>query len=429
LSQVKNGVLPKSAPQTDPEERAPERLARRSPRRRVHAVMEAGSGSGPVGLAFEIFLIVLIISNAMAVTIESIPEIGDAYSALFNAFEVVSVVIFSVEYVLRVWTAPEDPRYSGNAVTGRLRMMLHPYMLIDLIAIVPAYAAIFMPTVDLRILRLFRLFRLLKIARYSPAVSTLIHVLSSERRALFGTLLLTLCVMSIMAECMYIVEGRVQPTVFGNLPECMYWAIVTLTTVGYGDKVPITGIGKLIAGITAIFGLGLFALPVGIIASGFMGEIHRRDFVLTTAMLSRIPVFANLDTEILGELMIVLRSQVVTEHMPIVEAGENATAMYFIVSGQAKAEGGIRSAILNPGEFFGGDAVLNSQAYASTIFAHTPMRLLALSRQDLIILLRKFPRLKRHMERASARIERRIAARYARAREAAAARAAAPAED
>ena len=387
--------------------------------------MEAGRGSGPVGLAFEIFLIVLITANALAVTVESIPAIGDTYHPLFSAFEIVSVVIFTMEYLLRVWTAPEDPRYTGGAVTGRLRMMLHPYMLIDLIAIVPAYAAIFMPTVDLRILRLFRLFRLLKIARYSPAVSTLIHVLSSERRALFGTLLLTLCVMSIMAEFMYIAEGRVQPSVFGTLPECMYWAIVTLTTVGYGDKVPITGIGKLIAGITAIFGLGLFALPVGIIASGFMGEIHRRDFVVTTAMLSRIPVFANLDTEILGELMIVLRSQVVTEHMPVVEAGESATAMYFIVSGQAKAEGGVRSAILGPGEFFGGDAVLNSQPHDNTIFAHTPMRLLALSRHDLIILLRKFPRLKRHLERASARIERKIAARYAREREAAAAKSAA----
>jgi voltage-gated potassium channel len=391
--------------------------------------MEAGRGSGPVGLAFEIFLIALIAANALAVTIESIPEIGNAYRDLFNAFEIVSVVIFTIEYFLRIWTAPEDPRYTGSTLTGRLRMMLHPYMLIDLIAIVPAYAAIFVPTVDLRILRLFRLFRLLKIARYSPAVSTLIHVLSSERRALFGTLFFTLCVMCIMAELMYIAEGRVQPTVFGNLPECMYWAIVTLTTVGYGDKVPITGIGKLIAGITAIFGLGLFALPVGIIASGFMGEMHRRDFVVTTAMLTRVPVFANLDTEILGELLIVLRSQVVTEHMPVVEAGENATAMYFIVSGQAKVEGGARSAILGPGEFFGGDAILNSQTHDNTIFAHTPMRLLALSRQDLIILLRKFPRLKRHLERASSRIERKIAARHAKERDAAAARAAAAAED
>ncbi|MGD0866736.1 MAG: cyclic nucleotide-gated ion channel [Rhizomicrobium sp.] len=389
--------------------------------------MEAGRGSGPVGLAFEIFLIVLITANALAVTIESIPAIGNGYRDLFSAFEVVSVAIFTIEYILRIWTAPEDPRYSGGAIKGRLRMMLHPYMLIDLIAIVPAYAAIFMPTVDLRILRLFRLFRLLKIARYSPAVSTLMHVLSSERRALFGTLLLMLCVMSIMAESMYIAEGRVQPTVFGDLPECMYWAIVTLTTVGYGDKVPITGIGKLIAGITAIFGLGLFALPVGIIASGFMGEIHRRDFVVTTAMLSRIPVFANLDTEVLGELMIVLRSQVVTEHMPVVEAGETANAMYFVVSGQAKAEGGARAAILGPGEFFGGDAVLTSQPYDTTIFAHTPMRLLALSRQDMIVLLRKFPKLKRHLERASARIERKIAARNAKEREIAAARSAAAA--
>jgi voltage-gated potassium channel len=429
LSKENKSALPKSAPQTDPEERVPHQPPRRRLRRRVHAVMEAGRGSGPVGLAFEIFLIVLITCNALAVTFESIPEIGTTYRDLFNAFEIVSVVIFTIEYVLRIWTAPEDPRYSGSAVTGRLRMMLHPYMLIDLISIVPAYAAIFVPTVDLRILRLFRLFRLLKIARYSPAVSTLIHVLSSERRALFGTLLLTLCVMSIMAEFMYIVEGRVQPTVFGNLPECMYWAIVTLTTVGYGDKVPITGLGKLIAGITAIFGLGLFALPVGIIASGFMGEIHRRDFVVTTAMLARIPVFANLDTEVLGELMIVLRSQVVTEHLPVVEAGENAIAMYFIVSGQAKVEGGARSATLGPGEFFGGDAVLNSQPHDNTIFAHTPMRLLALSRQDLIVLLRKFPKLKRHLERASTRIERKIAARHARERDAVAARAAAVEED
>jgi voltage-gated potassium channel len=381
--------------------------------------MEAGRGSGPIGLVFEVFLIILITANALAVTLESIPDIGNAYRSAFNVFEMASVVIFSIEYLLRLWTAPEDPRYSGGAVVGRLRMMLHPYMLIDLIAIAPAYAAIFMPTVDLRILRLFRLFRLLKIARYSPAVATLMHVLSAERRALFGTLLLTLCVMSIMAEFMYIIEGRVQPNVFGTLPECMYWAIITLTTVGYGDKVPITDMGKLLAGMTAILGLGLFALPVGIIASGFMGEIHRRDFVVTTAMLSRVPAFVNLDQEVLSELMIMLRSNAVTQHMPIIVAGETASVVYFIVSGRAKAEGGTRAPIFGPGELFGGDAVLNALPYDTTIYAHTPMRLLALSRQDLVVLIRKFPKMRRHLERASARSERKIAAFNAKEREAA----------
>jgi voltage-gated potassium channel len=390
-------------------------------RQRVHIILEAGRSSGTAGVIFEVFLIALIAANALAVTVESIPQIGDTYRDLFTIFEFASVAIFTVEYLLRVWTAPEDPRFSGGNVIGRLRFMLRPYMLIDFIAIFPAYVGIFVPTVDLRILRLFRLFRLLKIARYSPAVSTLMHVLSSERRALFGTLLLTLCVMSLSAECMYILEGQVQPKVFGDLPDCMYWAIITLTTVGYGDKFPVTDLGKLIAGITAVLGLGLFALPVGIIASGFMGEMHRRDFVLTTAMLSRIPLFANLDTEILSELMIMIRSHVVVQHTPVVIAGEAATAIYFVVSGQAKAEGGAHAASLGPGELFGADAVLNARAYDTTIFANTPMRLLSLARPDLVMLLRKFPQFRRQLERAANRVERKIANRNRQRREHAAA--------
>jgi voltage-gated potassium channel len=276
---------------------------------------------------------------------------------------------------------------------------------IDIVAIAPAYLALFFPVADLRILRLFRLLRLLKIARYSPAVSTLMHVLSVERRALFGTLLLTLCVMALSGECMYIIEGQVQPNVFGSLPDCLYWAIITLTTVGYGDKFPVTALGKLLAGVTGILGLGLFALPVGIIASGFMGELHRRDFVVTSGMLSRIPLFAGFDLEIMSELMIMLRSSIIREHTPIVVAGEPATAMYFIVSGQAKAEVGGKSIALGPGDFFGADALLRAGPYDATVFADTPMRVLALSAQDLVVLLRKYPKLKKRMERQSTRKE------------------------
>jgi voltage-gated potassium channel len=231
------------------------------------------------------------------------------------------------------------------------------------------------------------------------------HVLTVERRALFGTVLLALCVMSLSGECMYIIEGEVQPNVFGSLPDCMYWAIITLTTVGYGDKVPVTILGKLLAGVTAILGLGLFALPVGIIASGFMGEIHRRDFVVTSGMLSRIPLFNGFDLEIISELMIMLRSSITREHVPIVVAGEPATAMYFIVSGQAKAEVDGRTISLGPGDFFGADALLRSGPYDATVFADTAMRILALSAQDLVILLRKYPKLRNRMQRQSTRRE------------------------
>jgi voltage-gated potassium channel len=379
--------------------------SKRSLRHRVHGVLEAGRSSGNLGLAFEIFLIVLIVANALAVCLDSVPELGAAYRRPFQIFEYASVAIFTVEYALRVWTAPEDPRYAERPLGDRLRYMVQPYMLIDLVAIAPAYVALFVPFADLRILRLFRLFRLLKIARYSPAVTTLIHVLSLERRAFFGTLLLLLCMMSICAEGMYIIEGHVQPQVFGTLPNCLYWAVITLTTVGYGDATPITAAGRIVAGITAIMGLGLFALPVGIIASAFVTEIHRRDFVVTSRMMSRIALFSGLDIEVMGEVMAALRSHMVAPHTPIVVAGESATAMYFVVSGLAKVTGPGKgrggAGTLAPGDVIAAEAVLNGSNHEATIFAHTPMRLLALSSQDLVILLRKFPRLRRRIQKTS----------------------------
>ena len=374
-------------------------------RHRVHLVLEAGRSSGRLGLLFEICLIILIVANAVAVSLDSIPRFAAAYGRWFQAFELVSVAIFTVEYALRVWTAPEDPRYAERPFADRLRYIVQPYMIIDLVAIAPAYIALFVPFADLRILRLFRLFRLLKIARYSPAVSTLIHVLSLERRALFGTLLLLLCITCLCAEAMYVIEGQMQPRVFGDLPSCMYWAIITLTTVGYGDVTPITAAGRFLAGITAIMGLGLFALPVGIIASAFVTEIHRRDFVVTSSMLSKIPLFGGLDIEVMSEVMATLRSHMVAPHVPIVVGGESPTAMYFIVSGLAKETGpargkGKQGNTLGPGDVIAGDAALNGTPHECTVFAHTPMRLLALANQDLVVLLRKFPRLRRKIQRS-----------------------------
>ncbi len=379
----------------------------RSLRHRAHLVLEAGRSAGPAGLAFEIFLIALIVTNALAVSLDSVSSIGAAYGRYFQYFEYISVAIFTLEYALRVWTAPEDPRFAARPLGDRLRYLTQPYMLIDLIAIAPAYIALFVPFADLRILRLFRLFRLLKIARYSPAVATLIHVLSLERRALFGTFLLLLCLTCLCAEGMYIIEGRVQPNMFGNLPSCMYWAVITLTTVGYGDTYPITAAGRILASVTAIMGLGLFALPVGIIASAFVTEIHRRDFVVTSSMLSKIPLFAGLDIEVMSEVMVALRSHMVAPHVPIVVGGESATAMYFIVSGlaketgQSRGRGGAGNSTLGPGDVIAADAVLNGTVHEVSIFAHTPMRLLALASQDLVVLLRKFPRLRRRIQRNS----------------------------
>ena len=183
-----------------------------------------------------------------------------------------SVIVFTLEYLVRLWTAPEDPTSQRGRLRSRVNYALRPMMVIDLISFAPAYIALFVPFIDLRILRLIRLLRLLKIARYSPALSTLMQVLAEERRALYGTVLLLLCAMVFAAAAMHVVEGGdpAASVAFKTMPGSMYWAITTLTTVGYGDVTPISAAGRFIAGLTMIVGLGLFALPVGIVATGLL---------------------------------------------------------------------------------------------------------------------------------------------------------------
>jgi voltage-gated potassium channel len=152
-----------------------------------------------------------------------------------------------------------------------------------------------------------------------------------------------------------------------------------------------------------IFGLGLFALPVGIISASFLSEIRRRDFVVTWNMISQIPLFSGFEVTALNELMAMLRSYLVDENLPVIVAGEPATAMYFIVSGSALVEAADGRIKLGPGRFFGEDALLQARPYEATVIANTPLRLLALPAQDFSVLMRKYPAIKRRLERISAR--------------------------
>ncbi len=373
-------------------------------RQKVYAILEGGQGAGRLSIVFDILLVVLIVTNVVAGMLETVPEINNVYGDYFDDFEAVSIAIFSIEYLTRVWSAIEDPRFRGSgSFWGRLRFALQPVALIDFLAIGPSVVGLFFGSWDLRVLRVFRLLRILKIVRYSPALTTLTDVIVAEWRALVGTLLLLICVMILSAEAMYLIEGTVNPKSFGNLPQAMYWAITTLTTVGYGDNVPVTIMGKIVTGITMIMGLGLFALPVGIVATNFVNEIHRRDFVVTWNMLSHIPLFKSLDVDTVVSVMTLLRSQVVREHSVVMIEGAPAEQMFFVVSGRARGEyeGGYFN--VHEGDYFGDGAILRGVPCDVTITARSDMRLLTLSANDLSVLIRKYPRLKRRLEQASQR--------------------------
>lgn len=244
-------------------------------KKRIHNLLTVSQTPGDSSWWLDLFLIILISLNVVAIIIESVEPIRQHYEAFFESFEIVSVTIFSVEYVLRLWTANENKMFQ-KPVIGNLRYALTPLAIIDLLAILP----FFLPFTGLdlrfvRMMRLFRLFRLFKIARYVKALIVINLVLKEKREELFTSIIITFFLLLFTSTLMYYVEHEAQPESFASIPETMWWSIATLTTVGYGDIYPITALGKLFGGAIAVLGIGLFALPAGILASGFSEQLSR----------------------------------------------------------------------------------------------------------------------------------------------------------
>ncbi|MEM7358259.1 MAG: ion transporter [Pseudomonadota bacterium] len=218
----------------------------------------------------EIALIVLIILNVSAVILETVDSIYSSWKPAFNLFEAISLSIFILEYLLRLWVAPENPE-----TRSRWSWIRSPIAIIDLLAILPALLYLIVP-IDLRILRTFRMLRLLKLTRYSPALGMLLAVFEEESGAFFAGLFILSLMLIFAAGGAWLAEHDVQPDAFGSIPQAMWWAVATLTTVGYGDVTPITVAGKVFGALITVIGIGMAALPAGIIASGLNEQIHRR---------------------------------------------------------------------------------------------------------------------------------------------------------
>lgn len=218
----------------------------------------------------EIALAILILVNVTAVILETVESYYVQWGPIFDGFERISLIIFGIEYLTRLWVAPESPE---NA--SRLSWSLTPSAIIDLIAVLPALLVLFVP-IDLRILRAFRMMRLLKLTRYSPALSMLLAVFQEEAGAFFAGFFILMLMLVFAASGAWLVEHEAQPEAFGSIPAAMWWAVATLTTVGYGDVAPVTVAGKIFGAAITVVGIGMAALPAGIIASGLNDQIHRR---------------------------------------------------------------------------------------------------------------------------------------------------------
>jgi voltage-gated potassium channel len=248
-------------------------------------------------------------------------------------------------------------------------------------AILPFYLGQLLP-LDLRVLRVLRLLRLFKLSRYSPAMHTLMRVLSNERRSLTGAGFLLVAVLLLSATGMYYIEGTAQPDRFGSVPEAAYWAMTTLTTVGYGDVTPVTALGKLWAMLTMLLGLCILALPVAIISTGFAQEVGRRDFVVTWSLMSRIPLLAELEAKEVAQIMPLLHANNLPPNVEVIAEGSRGDAMYFIAKGQVRHTNKEHTRHYATGEFFGAVAVVDGDSHSGAFITVTKTRLLKLYRED-----------------------------------------------
>ncbi|MCU0467790.1 MAG: ion transporter [Arcicella sp.] len=246
-------------------------------RKQIHSILEISirRRSG-ISFVLNVFLTVVIFLNTLSIILHTVPSIRQDYERFFHEFEVFSVIVFSIEYLLRLWSCVENEKYK-HPIKGRIKFIFSAWGLIDLLAILPFFATYFVKDLGfIRILRLLRMLRLFRVSKYFHALIVIQRVFKEKQEELVLSMVFIIFTLIISSSLVYYIEHSAQPKAFSSIPEAMWWGVNTMTTVGYGDLKPITPLGKLLGGIIAILGVSFFALPTGILASGFAEQVREQ---------------------------------------------------------------------------------------------------------------------------------------------------------
>jgi voltage-gated potassium channel len=364
-------------------------------RQRVYGILERETPGDRSAVLVHRLLVVLILCNVTGSVVDTVPWINAAYDRYFDAFEAFSLCIFSLEYVLRAWVARDNPLFRHRAPwRARLAWMKSTIGLIDLMAIAPFIVSqIF--DIDLRVVVLLRLLRFFKIARYSPGFRSLLDALRAERHALGACLVILISVILVSAGLMYVIEHDAQPEKFGSIPDAIWWAAATVSTVGYGDVVPATALGRIVGVFTMITGLLMLALPAGIVATSFAGIITRHNFVVTASMVAHLPLFSGIDAPLLISLLPSISTRAFDRNTYIIHAGEFAGALHVVAEGKVEVHLGTDRMTIGPGGAFGGS--MQDMQIAARAVSH--VRLLVLEAREIEKLCERFPRLRNRIAR------------------------------
>lgn len=372
-------------------------------RDRLYELLEHDPLAYSVGSRFIQIIIAVIVLNVAAMILASVPELDARFGMLFAGITVLAVIVFALEYAARLWTVAGHTQRKGSALSDRLGYAFSALGIIDLMAFLPA--AIVLATGRHATLAALGVLPFFKLIRYSPAMRSLLAAVHAERRALIGCIVILIGAVLTFASLLYAIERDVQPDKLGTIPQAMWWAIVTLGTVGYGDVVPVTPLGKFVSTFAIISGFAMIALPVAIISSAFAEEVKRRDFVVTWGMLARVPLFSHLSAAEIADIMRLLRARTIEQGEILVRRGDVASSMYFITAGEVEIALPNQHVRLADGTFFGEIALLHKTKRSGTVTATRKTRLLVLDAQDFHALIARMPTLAAHVhETAKARL-------------------------
>ncbi|MGR9107650.1 MAG: cyclic nucleotide-gated ion channel [Gammaproteobacteria bacterium] len=356
-------------------------------RKRIHEIIEIARYDDPQSRLFDLLLIFLIVGNVAAVIAHSLGIESSVVVSGLEIFRGISLAFFAVEYFLRLWTCVEHR--SGRfrmPVAGRLRFAGSPLMLLDLAAILP-FNLMFAGAPDLRVLRIFRLFSLIRLTNYSQPLEIMVVVLRREWKTLFAFFFILISLLLVAGTLMHFIEREAQPETFGSIPHAIWWGMATLTTVGYGDVVPVTVPGKLFGAVIMFIGIGMFALPTGILVSAFSQELKRKDFIAIWNLVAKVPWFSHLNAVEIAAIVDMLHLFTAMPGQVIFKQGEEGDSMYFIVSGEVEITIGKQSRLEQDGDFFGEIALLYHEKRSATVVAKTFVELLRLDARDIDTLL------------------------------------------
>ncbi|WP_170921050.1 cyclic nucleotide-gated ion channel [Enhydrobacter aerosaccus] len=367
------------------------------------ALKPTDSGAG--SRRWQSFHLFALGAGLLAVTLSSVDSLPDLANEIASFVIMLVAVVFLVEYALRLWTAPEAPNYAGHSEMGaRIRWACSPIGLIGLLAIVPAFAiSVHAVGADSDLAALFCILWILKLGVHAPALGTLARVISNERATLASVLIIFIIVLVSAATATYFFERARQPEAFSNLPAALWWAVVTLTTTGYGDIVPLTTGGRIVGSVVMVSGILVLALMTGILATGFAEEERRREYLRVWDQVVKVPMFAELGTVTLSEIVGKLRVRHYPPRFVVVRRDEPGDAMFFISEGEVEVRLPHEPVRLGQGGFFGEMALLDRLPRSATIVTTQPTTLLVLYASDFYEIAAHIPSLVAAVEKEARR--------------------------